>query len=141
MIDSFVLDRDALNRIDSDEIVTILGIDLATVTPDESHVAVWQDCITGTWELPTHGLIVGDRVVLWTLTDEAGVNDVSVVEADGDDISEQVREYAEDIASQLGNLCDVSSGEHYSTQGVQYQHQAVGDFDRDGYRVIVTPRE
>ena len=116
-----------------------IKIDLSDATPSASHTAHWIDSEGKCWELPTHCMVCGQTVILWTNTDEAGVDDVDTMDYDEtDDLDDLVRGYSEEIASGLGTLADVSSGEHFTTTGAQYQPPG---YDRDGYRIVVTPRE
>lgn len=71
------------------------------------HTAEWiESSEQKTWELPTFGKVFGDRIVLWTDTDEAGVADIETRDLDGVDPEDVVREYAEEIASDLGELVE-----------------------------------
>lgn len=102
------LNAEQIDRIPSDVLADVLGIDLRDYSSDRAdagHVAEWiEDSEQRTWQLPTYALLVGtERVILWTLTDEAGVADVSVAETE-EDLDVQVREYAEELASDLGHL-------------------------------------
>lgn len=71
------------------------------------HTAEWiESSENKTWELPTFGKVFGGRIVLWTDTDEAGTDDVEIRDLDGADPEDVVRDYAEEIASDLGELVE-----------------------------------
>ena len=71
------------------------------------YTAEWiESSENKTWELPTFGKVFGDRIVLWTDTDEAGTDDVEIRDLDGADPEDVVRDYAEEIASDLGELVE-----------------------------------
>lgn len=106
MIDRATLDSFAIDRIDADDLLYVLTLDLADHcydAADASLVVDWRDAAGQTWHLPCHALVIGSRVVMWTRTDEAGIDDVTVVDRDGE-VEDQLREFAEDIADDLGTL-------------------------------------
>lgn len=101
----------------------------------ESSEAHWLDNAGQCWTLPVYAVDIGDgKMLTWSDTD-AGIDDVGVIDS-GDWESR-----AEDIAAGLGEVVDIETGEHYTTQGVQYQHQAEGDFDQYGFRRIIKKRD
>lgn len=68
---------------------------------DARYTAEWTEASEGkTWDLPCYLIRRGEHVIMWSCTDEAGVADVTVAAAE-DDIDEQVREFAEDLADDL----------------------------------------
>ena len=77
------------------------------VGPDADHTAQWIDEYEGrTWDLPTYALLVGtSRVILWTLADGAGVDDVAERDVEAD-LDAQVQAYAEEVAAGLGSLVE-----------------------------------
>lgn len=108
-IQSITLTADDLDALPGDVLIRIVGGEAALAEHsngmrcDASHTAHWRDAVGKRWELPTYLLVVGTRAILWTCTDEAGVADVYVTDAeDPADLDAQVREYAEDIAGNLG---------------------------------------
>jgi hypothetical protein len=108
MMSITTLTAEQIDNITTDDLMGILGIDLREHSwhrADAGHTAQWIEASEQkTWDLPTFGLRVGnDRLIMWTLTDEAGIADETIVDAE-DDIEAQVREYAEEIASGLGDL-------------------------------------
>ena len=113
------------------------AIDLGDLESDaESDEAHWLDAAEQCWSLPVYSIdIGGGKRLAWSDTDEAGIDDVTLIDSgdwDG---------FAESIAAELGEVVDVEAGEHYTNHGVQYQHQAPGNYDRDGFRIVVRRRE
>ncbi len=100
---------------------------------DEAH---WLDAAEQCWALPVYAIDLGDgKLLTWSDTDEAGIDDVDVIDSDDWDTR------AEDLADELGEVVDLETGEHYTRHGVQFQHQAEGDFDREGFRIIIKRRD
>lgn len=69
-------------------------------TPAASYTASWRDAAGQSWDLPCHLVVLGGRVVLWSQTDEAGVADEAVADAEHD-LEARVREFAMDLARDL----------------------------------------
>ena len=98
------LTTDDLDAMSEDELISVLG-DLRDYTPDATVTVRWIDAAGHTWDFPCRLLNVGNRAVVWSDTDEAGIEDVSVIDQYEDETpEEQLREYADDIASNLGTL-------------------------------------
>lgn len=64
-----------------------------TQQADASYEAEWVDCNQKTWALPCYLVKLGSRVVMWSNTDEAGIDDETVADAE-DDLGEQVKAFA-----------------------------------------------
>jgi hypothetical protein len=90
----------------AEEVLELAG-DLREAAPraDASAVVEWRDAGGKIWRLPGYALRVAGRVVLWTLTDEAGVQDIMVSE-EADDLDAKIAEYVVEIASSLGDSVD-----------------------------------
>ena len=76
-------------------------------------------------------LVSPNQCLAWSHTDEGGIDDTAII------TKSCWTDFAETTAAALGDVVEVESGEHFSTHGVQYAHQAPGDYDLDGFRVIV----
>jgi len=101
----------------------------------ETDTAYALDGTEGLFSIEAHGHRIGSRhVLLWTDCDGAGVDDVTIRDWSDDCITE----YAEEIASNVGEAVDVESGGHYSNLGHQYQPSR--GYDRDGYEIIIKRR-
>lgn len=120
-----------------EELIEAGDIDLSDLERDaQTDEAHWLDADGQCWTLPVYAIdLGGGKMLTWSDTDEAGIDDVEVISAD------DWPDRAEAIAEELGEVVDLESGEHYTTQGVQYQHQAEGDFDQDGFRIIIKRRD
>jgi len=117
--------------------LTVDAIDLSYLESDaDTDEAHWLDAAEQCWTLPVYSIdLVHGKRLAWSDTDEAGITDVALIdEAEWDG-------FAESLAESLGEVVDVEAGEHYTNHGVQYQHQAPGDYDHDGYRIVVRRRE
>lgn len=104
------IDHQDVDEMDGEKLAEYLGIDLSEYTcqtrHDASHEAKWIEAHEQReWSLPAYAIIVGDRVLMWTNSDEAGVADVTIEDAE-DDLNQQVKEYAESIATGLGELVE-----------------------------------
>ena len=113
------------------------AIDLGDLESDaDTDEAHWLDASEAVFALPVYSIDLGHgKRLAWSDTDEAGIEDVTLIDSgdwDG---------FAESIAAELGEVVDVEAGEHYTNHGVQYQHQAPGKYDRDGFRIVVRRRE
>lgn len=119
-----------------EELIEAGEIDLSDLERDaQTDEAHWLDADGQCWTLPVYAIdLGGGKMLTWSDTDEAGIDDVEVISAD------DWPDRAEAIAEELGEVVDLESGEHYTSQGVQYQHQAEGDFDQDGFRIIIKKR-
>jgi len=106
MITELTLNSDQLDELPQSVLIALLG-DLHDRSHDNgsdaSHTATWLDAADREWDFPCYILQVGVRAVVWSDTDEARVADISVVDAE-DDLQEQIREYADDLAGDLGTL-------------------------------------
>lgn len=142
MINTANLNADSLDRIPEENLLEVLGIDLHDIQADESHTAEWiESSENKTWELPTYGLVIGSRVVMWTHTDEAGIDDVTIVDAecisvddDTIDVADQVREYAEEIAEGLGELVSDDDDDKYRFD--ETNHLFLFDKDQHQYNLV-----
>ncbi len=93
-------------KSDADALIEALDVWHLGGDYDASYTAHWrEDSEQRVWDLPTYILRVGQRVVMWTDTDEARAADIVVRDAE-DDLASQVREYAEEISEGLGELVD-----------------------------------
>jgi hypothetical protein len=87
-----------------DEALLLSLVDYRNARPDASYTAQWLEPSEGKiWDLPCYLLEVGTRVIMWSRTDEAGIEDVIVTDAE-QDAAEQVEDYANQIAGGLGEL-------------------------------------
>ncbi len=75
-----------------------------------------------------------NRYLVWSHTDEGGIDDIALI------AKSCWTDFAETIASSLGEVVDVEIGEHYSSHGVQRPEHAPGDYNQDGHRIIVKRR-
>lgn len=110
MISELTLTAEKIDELKEDVLLSL--IDLRTVTPDASHTTRWEDSVGQVWEFPCHLVVIGTRSILWSDADEAGIDDITLSDDAYDDQSdrdEQLREFAEDIASGLGKL--IGTGE------------------------------
>lgn len=89
------------------EILNILGIDLKTTDYDYSIEAEWQCSVEGTWwYIEARQKELSECYsVRWTVTAEAGVDDVEIVEnyADCNENKRELREWLENIAENVGS--------------------------------------
>ena len=70
---------------------------------DASAEAVWTDAAGQEWIINGHAMDLGNaRVLIWTTTDEAGVDDVAVIDNDYETLEEVAEAAAEEIAGNLG---------------------------------------
>lgn len=74
---------------------------------DASAEATWTDAEGKEWTIRAYGRILGTRLLMWTRTDEAGVDDIMLLEYT--DANDDVREYAERIAGDLDCILGVDS--------------------------------
>jgi len=109
-IQTLTLNADQIDLLPAELLLQLLGgkAGLAARSHDlgctASHTAEWRDAGGKAWLLPCYLLRVASRAVLWSDTDEAGVDDVSVVDTyeDPDDLRLQVEEWATELARILG---------------------------------------
>ncbi len=100
---------------------------------DEAH---WLDAEDGLFTMSVYSVELGSgKRLAWSNCDDAGIDDVVLIP------DSKWSGFAEEIAGEIGKLVDVETGEHYTSHGVQYQHHARGFYDRDGYRIVVVPRD
>jgi len=92
-----------LDLIPADLLVPVLGLDLASLShdggADASHTETYLDAAGQSWDLPVYGLVVGTRILMWSRTDEAGVDDVTV--EDVTEATDDVQDYAVALATKL----------------------------------------
>jgi len=82
---------------------------LRDAVPDTSVTVSWMDTVGRAWELPCHlKNIEGGKSVIWSDTDEAGIDDVNIIDAPSDEDAVLLG-FAEDLANLLGTL--VGDGE------------------------------
>ncbi len=104
-IDTITLTAEQVDQLSADHLLRVVG-SLRDLTPDHSHNIEWADDQGQVWMLRTHGVCVGAaRIIVWTDTDEAGINDVDVLECELD-ADNQVYEYGREIADDLGTVQD-----------------------------------
>lgn len=72
---------------------------------DLSHVSYWLDAADQKWALPCYIKKCGYSAVLWSDTDEAGIDDIFTIEL-ADDAERQVIEFANHLAESLGERVD-----------------------------------
>jgi len=93
-----------VDLIPADLLVPVLGLDLASLShdggADASHTETYLDAAGQSWDLPVYGLVVGTRILMWSRTDEAGVDDVTVEDAT-ESAAEYVQGYAVALATKL----------------------------------------
>lgn len=101
------LNADQMDELDE---VTLLGYlgdlrEYSNDNADASWIAQYLDAAQAIWDLPCYLIQAGTRAVMWSDTDEAGVADIEIVEAE-EDLDTQIREHAEGIARGLHNGLD-----------------------------------
>lgn len=100
---------------------------------DQSH---YLDAAGQCWSLPVYSIDLGrGKRLAWSNTDEAGVDDIAIID------HEDWAGFAESIAESIGDVVDIESGEHFTAHGVQYQHQAPGEYDQEGFRRVIVRRD
>lgn len=116
------------------------------ITSEASYGQYWTDAAGGLWLLTGHAARVPGEpgaVAVWTTSDEAGVDDVEVIDGGAEypveSLETYARDHVRDIAGDLGTLVTVTSGHHYSAEGIQYQ--PASGYDRGGYAMIITPED
>ena len=77
------------------------------------------------------------HALMWTDCDGVGVDDVQIVKNVSDNA---LTDFAEEIASDIGEIVDVAQGGHYTNLGIQIQ-PTTSDFDRDGYQIVIKKRD
>lgn len=95
-----------LDRIDGDLLKEVLRPTLGTALcpgeHDGSGSADWKDAAGQYWTIRAYVRSIGGRWIAWTLTDEAGVDDVAIFGClYGANEDEAAQMYAEEIASGL----------------------------------------
>ncbi len=109
--------------------------DLESDAETQTQVAHWLDADGTCWKFTCFAYPVSSSQYLaWSHTDEGGIDDIALI------TKSCWTDFAETTAATLGEVVDVESGEHFSTHGVQYAHQAPGDYDPDGFRVVIVKR-
>ena len=68
--------------------------------PYESAPATWRDSEGKEWTIEGKCLILGERAVMWTSSDQAGDDDHIVITAPADPVT-AAQEYASEIAADL----------------------------------------
>jgi len=96
-----------LDMIDALTLIRIVSSILHPATnvadPDGTGEATWNDSDGSEWTVRGHYWLVGSRYVRWTDTDEAGIDDIEIVddhEYESDD--DAATAYAAEIAGCLG---------------------------------------
>ena len=101
-------DRQAISDLTDDELLELAG-GLADQSKDSqnrggadaTYTATWVESSEQmTWDLPCFLLDFGTRVVMWSCTDAAGVDDVTVAKAQVL-VEDQLKAFADDLASNL----------------------------------------
>lgn len=95
-----------LDRIDADLLMEVLRPTLGTALcpgeHDGSGAADWRDAAGQSWTIRTYIRSIGGRWIAWTATEEAGVDDVAILDClDGDEEDEAAQSYADEIAAGL----------------------------------------
>lgn len=126
-IDAAIEAMDDVNRgdMDDEELLEDLG-DIDELRVDHSDCAYWIDDNGTVWVLPVKAHIVDDdaqnRVIMWSDTDEAGIDDITVESGWFPD-SQKLQYFARDLADSLGTRFDGHTcpdcGESIAWSGIQ----------------------